>query len=126
MPTVTFQVIHEMRLLLLIVGREKDRQGDPRAAILLLKQSLAFRQESAETQLTAAKVYSELQVSAQTIDHAQRAIALSPDMREAWYRLARALDTSGRKSEGDAAMKHFLELNAQTHSPVSTFIYTLR
>jgi tetratricopeptide (TPR) repeat protein len=113
-------------LALLIVGREKDRQGDPRAAIVLLKQSLVLGQESAETQLTAAKVYSELQDWPQAIVHAQRAIALSPDMREAWYRLARALDTSGRKSEGDAAMKHFLELNAQTHSPVSTFIYTLR
>ena len=111
---------------LLIVGREKDRQGDPKAALLLLNRSLALGQESAETQLSAAKVYSELQDWPQVIAHAQRAVALSPEMREAWYRLARALDTAGKKSEGDAAMKHFLALNAQTHSPVSTFVYTLR
>jgi tetratricopeptide (TPR) repeat protein len=111
---------------LLIVGREKERQGDAKAAIVLLNRSLALAQGSAETQLTAAKVYSELQDWPQVILHAQRAVALNPDMREAWYRLARALDRAGRKSEGDAAMKHFLELNAQTHSPVSTFVYTLR
>jgi tetratricopeptide (TPR) repeat protein len=111
---------------LLIMGREKDRQGDPKAALLLLNRSLALGQESAETQLTAAKVYSELEDWPQVIAHAQRAVALSPEMREAWYRLARALDRAGKKSEGDAAMKHFLALNAQTLSPVSTFVYTLR
>ena len=104
------------------MGRKKDRQGDPKAAILLLNRSLALGQESAETQLVAAKVYSELEDWPQVITHAQRAVALSPDMREAWYRLARALDRVGRKSEGDAAMKRFLALNAQTHSPVSTFV----
>ncbi len=114
-------------LALLIVGREEDRQGDPKAAILLLNQSLAVRQESAETQLAAAKVYSELEDWPQAIVHAQRAAALSPEMREAWYRLARALDRAGRRSEGDAAMKHFIQLNAQRNqSPVSTFVYTLR
>jgi tetratricopeptide (TPR) repeat protein len=114
-------------LALLIVGREKDRQGDPKAAIMLLNQSLALEQESAETQLAAAKVYSELEDWPQTIVHAQRAVALNPDMREAWYRLARALDRAGRKNEGDAAMKHFIQLNTQrTLSPVSTFVYTLR
>jgi tetratricopeptide (TPR) repeat protein len=110
---------------LLIVGREKDRQGDPKAALLLLNRSLALGRESAETQLTTAKVYAELEDWPQVIAHAQRAVALSPDMREAWYRLARALDRAGKKSDGDAAMKHFLALNAQTHSPVSTFVYTL-
>ena len=83
--------------------------------------------ESAEAQLTIARVYFELQDWPQVIVHSRRAVALRPDMREAWYRLARALDRAGRKSEGDAAMKHFIDLKAeQTQSPVSTFIYTLR
>jgi tetratricopeptide (TPR) repeat protein len=114
-------------LALLTVGREEDRQGDPKAAILALNQSLAVGKESPQTQLTLAKVYSELQDWHQVIAHSSRAVALQPDMREGWYRLARALDRVGRKSEGDAAMKHFITLKAeQTQSPVTTFVYTLR
>jgi tetratricopeptide (TPR) repeat protein len=114
-------------LAFLILGREKDRQGDPKAAISFLNQSLALKQDFAETQLAIAKVYFELQDWPQVIAHSQQAVALNPDMREAWYRLARALDRAGRKSEGDAAMKHFIRLNAQhTQSSVSNFVYTLR
>jgi tetratricopeptide (TPR) repeat protein len=114
-------------IALLILGRERDRQGNPGAAISFLKQSLTEKEDSAETQLTIAKVYSELQDWPQVIVHSQRAVALSPEMREAWYRLARALDRTGRKSEGDAAMKHFISLNSQhAQSPATTFIYTLR
>lgn len=114
-------------LALLTLGRERDRQGDLKGAIAALNQSLAAGKESAEAQLTIARVYFELQDWPQVIVHSRRAVALRPDMREAWYRLARALDRAGRKSEGDAAMKHFIDLKAeQTQSPVSTFIYTLR
>jgi tetratricopeptide (TPR) repeat protein len=114
-------------LAFLILGREKDRQGDPKAAISFLNQSLALKPDFAETQLAIAKVYFELQDWPQVITHSQQAVALNPDMREAWYRLARALDRAGRKSEGDAAMKHFIRLNAQhTQSSVSNFVYTLR
>ncbi len=114
-------------LALLTVGREKDRLGDPKAALLALNQCLALSKESADTQLAVAKVYSELQDWQQVVAHSSRAVASRPDMREAWYRLARALDRVGRKSEGDAAMKHFINLKAeQTQSPVSTFVYTLK
>lgn len=112
---------------LFILGRLKDMQGDPRAAISLLNQSLVLGRDSAETQLTIAKVYSELQNWQQVIVHSSRAVQLRPNMSEAWYRLARALNRVGRKSEGDAAMKRFLRLrDQQKQSPVSTFLYTLR
>jgi tetratricopeptide (TPR) repeat protein len=111
---------------LLVVGREEDRQGNPKAAILALNQSLAFGKNSAEAELTTAKVYGELQDWEQVIAHARRAVSLDPDLQLAWYRLAVALDRVGRKNEGNAAMKRFLSLKtSQAQSPVNTFIYKL-